>query len=1138
MRKFWRFILFAVTGLALMVFSPPVIGQAREITEAIGLDVNSAVIKDSTGKVYTHDEVLPPGEYEVDYSWSIPDSASVKKGDTMTFELPPNINVPEPDDFTLYAASGSGSIGTAHINQGASYGVITLNSSLQYRTNRHGWIKVGVESKVAGSVSMTKSASWSNPETPTVIDWRVVAQPNDGTTMKNPVIKDTFSSNQKYIAGSAEATDAAGQTIPVAVTTSYFGNSVTFKLTGSYTGNIVLSYQTQTKLPTGADTFTNNAVYSDDGGYKDSATASIDREAEPENPEPETPNETEPITMSKSVSWADPNDQTKLNWSIKVNDNGNTLVNPQIVDHLSPNQTYVTASAKLVNSLGEYQLVTVSTSGNSIVFMAVGSFTTSLHLTYQTTPNAASGLETFTNNADYTDDSGNKASANADIDRTVEPTPNPIGLTKSVAWTDPNDKTKLNWSLAVAANGNKLVNPSIVDKMSGNQTYVGGSVKAMTASGATIPVTATPNGTELSFQLSGTYTEDLKLTYQTTTDEAGTAATYTNIAFYVDEAGNRASANAAIEREATPVPKVPISMTKTAAWADPTDPTKIKWMLDVDANENTLVNPVVTDVLSPNHTYIDGTAEVRDLTGPLPFTVTVDGSKLVFKISGDYETDLEIKYQTQTTTPTGAATFDNVAVLDDENNNHAEANASIDREAPPVKDPIEMTKTATWVDPADQTKINWQLQVTANGNQMINPVITDQLSTNQTYVADSAKVIDATGQNVPVTVSVAGSQLTFAFKGTLTSDLTLTYQTTTNAPTGEETFDNAAVFTDDNDNHAETDTSIDREAPPEEPEKVPIEMAKTATWVDPNDQTKINWQLQVTTNKNLLKNPVITDLLAGEQTYVADSAKAVAADGTVMPVTVTVTGNELKFSFSGEYGSDFTLTYQTTTNSPTGAANYANVAVLDDDDNNHAEANSSIDREAPPVEPAKEPITMAKTAVWSDPNDKTKINWQLKVTANGNQLVNPVITDVLSDNQTYVADSVKVETADGTTVPVVATVTGNILTMKLSGSLTSDLTVTYQTTTNEPTGAAVFANAAEFEDDNGNHAEGGSSIDRENPPVEPISDPVTMTKVAAWADMNDRTKINWTLAIAANGNELANPVITDELSDNQTYVAE
>lgn len=1142
MRKFWRFLLLAVTGLALMVFSPPVIGQAREITEAIGLDVNSAVIKDSSGKVYTHDEVLPPGEYEVNYSWSIPDSASVKKGDTMTFQLPSNIYVPEPDNFTLYAASGSGSIGTAHIDQGASYGVITLNNNMQYRKNRHGWIKVGVESKVKGSVSLTKSASWSNPETPTVINWRVVAQPNDGTTMKNPVVKDTFSSNQKYIAGSAEATDPAGQTIPVAVTTSYFGNSVTFKLTGTYTGNIVLTYQTQTKLPTGADTFTNNANYSDDGGYTDSATASIDREAEPENPEPEVPNEVEPIVMDKSVSWVDPSDQTKLNWSIKVNANGNTLVNPQITDHLSDNQTYVPASAKLVNAYGEYVMLSVSTSGNSIVFHAVGSFSTSLHLTYQTTPTSMRGLETFTNSANYTDDSGNSADANASIDRTVEPTPDPIKMTKSVAWTDPEDQSRLNWTLAVAANGNKLVNPTIVDKMSANQTYIAGSAKAVTATGVNVPVTAEPNGTELTFNLSGTYTDDLKLTYRTRTDEIGTADTFTNIAIYDDEANNHASADATIDREAEP-PKDPISMSKTAAWVDPNDQTLIKWQLDVDANGNNLVNPVITDELSSNHTYVNGSAEVRDLTGPLPFTVTVEGSRLIFKIDGEYETDLEIKYQTRTTTPTGAATFDNAAVYDDDNNNHAEADQSIDREAPPVepaKDSISMTKTVAWVDSTDKTKLNWQLQVTTNGNQLLNPVITDDLSSNQTLVADSAKAVDATGQTIPVKTTVAGNQATFSFSGTLTSDLTLSYQTTTNDATGAATFDNAAVLDDENNNHAEAGTSIDREAPPEEPAPAndPIKLTKTAAWSDPNDQTKINWQLQVTTNKNQLINPVVTDTLSGDQSYVADSAKAVTTDGTVMPVTATVAGKTLTFKFDGKFSSDFTLTYQTTTDTATGAATYDNVAVLDDDNGNHGEADSSIDRENPPVEPVKDPIKVTKTAAWSDPTDKTKINWQLQVSANGNQLVNPVITDILSDNQTYVTDSVKAVTADGTTVPVVATVTGNTLTFKLTGQWTSDLTLTYQTTTNTATGAATFANAAVYDDENGNHGDAGSSIDREEPPVEPVKNPVTMTKVAAWTDLKDQTMINWTLAIKANGNQLVNPVITDELSDNQSYVAD
>lgn len=1153
MRKFWRFLLLAVTGLALMVLSPPIIGQAKEITSVVGLDVNSAVIKDAKGKVYAHDVQLPPGEYTVNYAWSIPDTTNIRAGDTMTFTLPSNIHIPEPDDFTLYASSGKGSIGTAHIDQGASFGTITLNKNLQQNTkNRKGWIQVSVENQPTeptGTVSMSKAASWVDPENPTVINWQLVVHPDD-STMSNPVIKDTFSGNQKYVTGSVKAT-ANGQNIPVSASGGLFNNTMTFKLTGSQTTDITVTYQTKTKLPTGADTFNNDATYSDDGGHSATATASIDRGADttgPENPGTGEPGQKEPITMDKSVSWADPEDQTKLNWSIRVNENGNKLVNPQIIDKLSTNQSYVPGSAKLVNAYGDKIIVAVSSngSGTALVFKASGTYTSSLHLTYQTQPTATKGLETFTNDATYTDDSDNHATAEAEIDRTVEPeipTAEPITMKKAVTWADPEDQTKLNWSLDVAANGNKLVNPTIVDKMSPNQSYEEGSAQAVTATGEKVPVTAEANGTEIEFKLSGTYTDNLRLTYQTTTDEVGTAATFDNVAVYNDEAGNEASANAAIDREARPVEpaKDPIALNKTATWVDPTDKTKINWALQVTTNGNKLVNPVIKDQLSANQTYVAGSVTVSDAAGTVPVTATVNGSALTFNLTGDFTDDLTVNYQTTTNNATGAETFDNAAVIDDDNNNHAEANTSIDREAPPVepvKDPIAMSKTVAWNDPADQTKLNWQLQVTTNGNQLINPTITDRLSDNQTYVADSAKVVDATGATVPVVATANGSTLTLKFTGTLTSDLTVTYQTTTNEATGAATFDNAAILDDQNGNHAEAGTSIDREAPPVEPAKDPIEMSKTATWADENDKTKINWQLQVKTNSNELVNPVIVDELSDNQTYVAGSAEATAADGTIIPLTSSVNGNALTIQFSGNLSSDFTVTYQTTTNAAAGADSFTNAAVIDDNNGNHAEANTSIDREAPPVEPAKDPISLTKTAAWSDPDNHSKINWQLQIKSNGNELVNPVVKDLLSDNQTYVADSVKAVTADGTTVPVVATVTGSEATFKFNGSFNSDLTLTYQTTTNTPAGAATFDNAAVVDDDNGNHAEGGTSIDRENPPVAPVKDPIEMTKVATWADPSDQTKINWTLQITANDNELVNPVITDILSDNQTYVAD
>ncbi len=987
MQKFWRFFLLAVTGLALMILSPPLLGRASEV-QATGIDVNSAVIKDAQGNTIGHDVQLTPGEYIVNYSWSIPNGATVKAGDTMTFTLPPNVHIPADDDFTAYTSSGV-AIGTVHIGTGSSSGVMTFNRYFQYNPlNRHGWLKINVpvEAPPAAPISMSKTASWVDPKNPTVINWELTINHNGGN-LTNPVVKDTFSSNQKYVAGSVHAT-VAGQNVAVTASGSLFTNSMTFKLSGVFSSDITLNYQTQTKSPTGAETFNNNANYSDSEGRQANAAATITREAAPSNPGPSEPDPQEPVTMDKSVSWADPHDQSKLNWDITVNAHNNQLINPQIVDHLSANQAYVPNSAKMTTASGQPILLATSVSGagRSLVFKAVGTFTTNLYLTYQSAITLTRGLETYTNNANYTDDAGHEASAAAKIDRLVEPAKTPISMTKAVTWADPNDQTKLSWNLTVSSNGNQLVNPVITDHMSPNQTFIPDSAIAVTVTGETIPVTATVNGNEVTFKIPGTYTTDFQLAYQTRTNDPISVDRFANDAVYEDDAGNQAAANTAIDREiiegsegpeepGEPEPEVPITMTKTATWLDPTDHTKINWALTIATHGQQLSNPVITDQLSDNQTYVVNSVTARDTLGQVPVIASVNGHQLTFKLIGEFSTDVQLTYQTTTNTPTGADTFTNAAVVNDDANHHAEANTSIEREGPPVepaKDPISLTKTAAWSDPNDQNRINWQLEIKTNGNTLKNPVVTDVFSNNQTYVTDSAKAVDATGKQVPTTVTINGQTLTIAFTGELTSDLTLTYQTTTNEATGAATFDNAAIVDDDNNNHAGGGSSIDREAPPT-PAKVPIEVSKEAAWNGPNDMTTINWTIGITANGNTLINPVITDTFSNNQTYLNDSAKAIDEAGQVLPVSASVTDHTLTFKIAGTVTNNFDLTYQTKTNAANGAAVFDNAVLYTDDNDNNGSATTEIDRPdlvTEPEEPSEpsEPTEPGEPGSPNEPN--------------------------------------------------------------------------------------------------------------------------------------------------------------------------
>lgn len=67
----------------------PLVSQARNVIEATGNDVNSAVIKDSKGKVMAHDAQLPEDQaYTINYNWRIPDNLKIKAGDTMAFKSP------------------------------------------------------------------------------------------------------------------------------------------------------------------------------------------------------------------------------------------------------------------------------------------------------------------------------------------------------------------------------------------------------------------------------------------------------------------------------------------------------------------------------------------------------------------------------------------------------------------------------------------------------------------------------------------------------------------------------------------------------------------------------------------------------------------------------------------------------------------------------------------------------------------------------------------------------------------------------------------------------------------------------------------------------------------------------------------
>uniref|UniRef100_UPI000B1D2E29 Ig-like domain-containing protein n=1 Tax=Lactiplantibacillus herbarum TaxID=1670446 RepID=UPI000B1D2E29 len=283
------------------MFGPPLVSQAREVIEASGVDANSAVIKDDSGNVISHSALLPEDQhYVLDYKWSIPNGVDVTAGDTMSVQIPANVQTTRDSTFPMVGAVGGTTIGSFAITKGSHTGTVTFNQVYQFAPlGRTGYIHLNVygtePNQPLAPILMDKSAAWVDENDPTHINWTVNVISNSNELV-DPTFNDTLSPNQTYVPGSVALSDQKGNAIPVSATVN--GNKLTFNATGSFVTNLKLTYQTATNNPSGAETFNNDITYTDQKGNTGSASASIDRPAtEPEKPgvtDPENPGTTDP----------------------------------------------------------------------------------------------------------------------------------------------------------------------------------------------------------------------------------------------------------------------------------------------------------------------------------------------------------------------------------------------------------------------------------------------------------------------------------------------------------------------------------------------------------------------------------------------------------------------------------------------------------------------------------------------------------------------------------------------------------------------------------------------------------------------------------------------------------------------------
>lgn len=177
--------------MMLMMMGVPFIFKSSVSAATIlvnGLNGNQATITDSNGKTISNTQGLSEYDYyQVKYNWSIPDSETVKSGDTVQFTLPSNIRVRSTESFNITDSKGQ-VVGHAEIKAGSSTGTITFtNIPPTFRYNRHGTLTFYGEGKEVPKTDinswMINKGGWVDNQTlnskgnPTQLYWNVILNP-------------------------------------------------------------------------------------------------------------------------------------------------------------------------------------------------------------------------------------------------------------------------------------------------------------------------------------------------------------------------------------------------------------------------------------------------------------------------------------------------------------------------------------------------------------------------------------------------------------------------------------------------------------------------------------------------------------------------------------------------------------------------------------------------------------------------------------------------------------------------------------------------------------------------------------------------------------------------------------------------
>lgn len=758
-----------VCTIVLGLFIPFTTAFAADLTASLDF-ITNIVLADRAGTPFAPgDNIAKDAELRLTYEYSIPNTATVREGDTFSLPIPDEIILTAGPSFDLVDSRHTDDVETAGViatvtklvndpilsdrlivtftKHPEKYSDITgsFYMELAFDENEIGnhdptiitfqvggstgteTVSIDFDQPPPPETSVQKSGSFNSATNE--ITWTVKVN-EEAVEVLDGVLVDDIPVGLIFIPGSVTIGGAAAD--PADYT--YSDPTLTYTFPTSFSDEKVVTFKTTVdesefifENSHGVTiTENNSATLNHNGTSTVSNTASVNI----------------PINYIEKTGTYN-SARKQIDWTITINQNTVNIPDAVLTDSLAAGLTLDTSSVEIDDVPVAVPSASV-TYTNPLITVNFGSIGEPHKLEFSTdvdpTVYEQNGSPSYNNTATLT---GTNVPGNAS-----DSNDGPIGvpssvISKSGAGYNP-ENAEITWRITINSNKISIDNPVVTDLIPSGQEYVVGSAKISGGAPGSFSFDPTdPDASHtgtLTYTFGATITETYTIEYKATiTDPNVYAANRSNVSY-----SNTASINGdnIPQSSHTGTQRVDSEVIDKSNEGYNYQTREIDWQIQVNQNEMDLDNVIISDTINAGQEYVDGSFNITSTSGSQTGVFSNVFPTWTYTFDGPITDEYIIKFKTRVTDVTvfntnGTKSFSNTAEI----TTNLVPTGVANTDSQPVNNTV-IGKSGDYT--TGNTYIDWTITVNTNDIPLVNGTINDQLQEGLALDTNTVKLYHAT----------------------------------------------------------------------------------------------------------------------------------------------------------------------------------------------------------------------------------------------------------------------------------------------------------------------------------------------------------------------------------------------------------